>query len=41
MASSKEKLTEDQLVEGLIGKILHNLIILNDPRVILHQGKLL
>ena len=24
-----------------IGKILHNLIILNDPRVILHQGKLL
>jgi len=26
MASSKEKLTEDQLVEGLIGKILHNIV---------------
>jgi|TARA_B100001105_G_C22000788_1_gene277243 predicted transcriptional regulator len=26
MASSKEKLTEDQLVEGLMGKILQNIV---------------
>ena len=32
------KKNEDQF-QVEIGKILHNLLILNDPRVILHKGK--
>ena len=38
MNSAVNEKNEDQFkVE--IGKILHNLLILNDPRVILHKGK--